>query len=223
MKTISDLLAHYQSWLVKTAPDRPEILKGIRSGAQSLPLDAAGLRARGWSDLPIDFIPAEGEILIGGYLEDRSIYDSPVFASAGEEPRTLHLGLDIFAQPETSVFAPLEGEVHSFQVNNGQLDYGPTLILQHEPEDGLVFWTLYGHLSEDSLLGLEEGDPIAAGEKIAELGASDVNGGWSPHLHFQIMLDLQGRRGDFPGVCKVSEREVWSAICPDPADLLGLR
>lgn len=223
MTTNSDTLRRYQSWAKTGANERPEILKGIRAMAKPLPLDADGLGARGWTELPIDFVPEDGGIMTGGYMEDRSIYNSPVFASDAGEPRTLHLGLDVFAAPGTSVFAPVEGYVHSFQVNGGQLDYGPTIILQHELEDGLVFWTLYGHLSEESLFGLEEGDLIAAGETLAELGEANTNGGWAPHLHFQIMLDLQGRSGDFPGVCKRSERDKWAAICPDPSVLLGLK
>ena len=114
------------------------------------------------------------------------------------------------------------GAIHSFQVNGGVLDYGPTIILQHEPVDGPVFWTLYGHLSEESLTFLEEGDVVSAGEKIAELGDNTVNGGWAPHLHFQIILDLQGRQGDFPGVCARSEKARWADICPDPRLFLGM-
>ncbi|MAP93891.1 MAG: peptidase M23 [Ponticaulis sp.] len=215
-------LARYQKWLKNRSQPAPDIMTGIGKTVGELALDREGLQKRGWTDLPIEFVPEAGQLLVGGYLEERAIYNSPVFAGDGHEARTLHLGLDIFAPAETGVFAPLEGHVHSFQVNNGELDYGPTLILEHQPEDGLTFWTLYGHLSEDSLLGLEDGDPITAGEKIAELGASDVNGGWAPHLHFQIMLDIQGRRGDFPGVCRKSEIEAWKLICPDPAQLLGL-
>lgn len=223
MSTPVASLHRYQNWLENRSDPVPELVKGLRENAGELALDREGLQRRGWTELPIEFVPDAGQLLMGGYLEDRFIYDSPVFRSENEEARTLHLGLDVFAPAETSVFAPLEGQVHSFQVNNGELDYGPTLILEHEPEEGLTFWTLYGHLSEDSLLGIEEGDPIAAGEKIAELGTPDINGGWAPHLHFQIMLDLQGRRGDFPGVCKLSEKDAWAAICPDPHKLLGLR
>ena len=222
MSTPIASLHRYQNWLENRSDPVQELVKGLRENAGELALDREGLQKRGWTELPIEFVPEAGQLLMGGYLEDRFIYDSPVFRSEGEEARTLHLGLDIFAPAETSVFAPLEGQVHSFQVNDGQLDYGPTLILEHKPEEGLTFWTLYGHLSEDSLLGIEEGDPIAAGEKIAEFGTPDINGGWAPHLHFQIMLDLQERRGDFPGVCKLSEKDAWAEICPDPRKLLGL-
>ena len=61
-----------------------------------------------------------------------------------------------------------------------------------------------------------------AGQKLGELGDSPVNGGWAPHLHFQVMLDLLGHSGDFPGVCRKSEADLWLTLCPDPRPLLGL-
>lgn len=218
----SELRSRYEAWLSGAGGSCGKLMDGLNSETGELRLDAEGLAARGWTDLPLDFTPEGDGVLMGGYMEDRSIYDGPVFAETGEEPRTLHLGLDVFACAGTPVYAPLEGVVHSFQVNGGELDYGPTIILEHSPTPDLIFWTLYGHLSEDSLMGLDEGDPISMGETLAELGAPDVNGGWAPHLHFQIMLDLGGRRGDFPGVCRLSEREAWEMISPDPLALLGL-
>lgn len=211
----------FAAWLAAQDLRPVEIVKGSHA-ARHLRLDAESLNARGWTDMPKDWEPEEGEVWAGGYLEERGIYESPVFQARGEEPRTLHLGVDVFAPAGTQVHAPLEGWVHSFQVNDGELDYGPTIILQHETEDGLIFWTLYGHLSEDSLFALDEGDFISRGEVLAELGDNEVNGGWAPHLHFQIILDIQGRAGDFPGVCKVSERAKWAEICPSPYALLGL-
>ena len=212
----------FTRWLAAQDRSPIEIIKGCHR-AKHLRLDAESLKARGWTDLPKDWIPKHGETQAGGYLEERGIYESPVFRSGNEEPRKLHLGVDLFAPAGTAICAPLDGWVHSFQINDGALDYGPTIILQHEVTDELTFWTLYGHLSEESLVGLRKGDLISRGQILAELGDSSINGGWAPHLHFQIILDLQGRSGDFPGVCKVSERENWAEICPSPYALLGLR
>jgi murein DD-endopeptidase MepM/ murein hydrolase activator NlpD len=158
----------------------------------------------------------------GGYAEDRSIYTQPLFAPAGEEPRTIHLGVDIFAPAGADVFAPLPGRVHSAQINDHPGDYGPTIILEHT-SGSEKFHTLYGHLSRDSLKGLKPGAAFMAGEPIAQLGTKRENGGWPPHLHFQVLLDIGKAKGDYPGVCKRSERERWLAICPDPRPLLGLR
>lgn len=211
----------FARWVAARDEPSIEIIEGCHR-ATHFQLDAESLKALGWTDLPKDWVPTAGEIQAGGYLEERGIYESPIFKADNEEPRKLHLGVDLFAPAGTPVRAPLEGRVHSFQINGGELDYGPTIILQHEVEDNLIFWTLYGHLSEASLIGLKEGDFISRGKALAELGDGDANGGWAPHLHFQIILDLQGRTGDFPGVCKVSERESWAEICPSPYALLGL-
>ncbi len=212
----------FEVWVSARSEPAAEIMTGIQGEVKHMHLDADGLAARGWTDLPKDWSPPSGELWAGGYLETRAIYDSPVFRKPGEEPRTVHLGVDVFAPACTTIFAPVAGTVHSFQANNGELDYGPTIILQHDVADGLTFWTLFGHLSERSLSGLETGANIARGQQIAELGTVDVNGGWSPHLHFQIILDIGEARGDFPGVCKPSERESWSENCPSPYEFLGI-
>ncbi|HSI90676.1 MAG TPA: peptidoglycan DD-metalloendopeptidase family protein, partial [Adhaeribacter sp.] len=136
--------------------------------------------------------------------------------------RSLHLGIDIWAQAGTAVYAPLAATIHSFQDNAAYGDYGPTLILQHELE-GTVFYTLYGHLDRASLKNLKPGKTIAKGEKIAEFGPYPENGDWPPHLHFQIIADMQNLKGDFPGVCKPSEKAFYVALCPDPNLILQSR
>src|SRR5579872_1930100 len=84
---------------------------------------------------------------IGGYGEHRTLYArSRHFGAAGaEEPRRLHLGIDIWGPAGTPVMAPLDGIVHSFGFNNNDSDYGATIILTHNLE-GSTFHTLYGHL-----------------------------------------------------------------------------
>ena len=57
---------------------------------------------------------------------------------------------------------------------------------------------------------------IEAGEIFARIGTFEENGKWSPHLHFQIMLDMLGNRGDFPGACTPAQADIWKSICPDP-------
>ncbi|EMR02445.1 peptidoglycan DD-metalloendopeptidase family protein [Cesiribacter andamanensis] len=155
---------------------------------------------------------------IGGYMEDRRLYlRSAVFA--GEEHRTLHLGVDIWLPAHTPIYAALGGRVHSFADNAGFGNYGPTIILEHQLEE-ITFYTLYGHLSRQSLLELEEGKPVAAGEQIASLGTAEENGDWPPHLHFQIMLDMEGMKGDYPGVAAPSRADYYRLRCPDPNILL---
>lgn len=160
---------------------------------------------------------------IGGYNEHRTVYSrSRVFdAPAGEEPRRLHLGIDIWGKAGTCVYAPLEGRVHSFAFNDRFGDYGATIILQHRLGNQL-FHTLYGHLSFQDLDGLTEGKTIQAGELIAHFGEPAENGHWPPHLHFQLITEMGENTGDYPGVCKFSERENYLSNCPDPDLILDM-
>ncbi|SDH22896.1 Peptidase family M23 [Pedobacter terrae] len=152
---------------------------------------------------------------IGGYNEHRTIYSRSAYFNAGEEHRRLHLGVDIWGAEGTPVYNFYDAIVHSFANNNNFGDYGATIILAYDIE-GYKFHALYGHLNLASLGNLKEGMQIKAGAKFAELGNKDENGWWPPHLHFQLIEDMQGLTGDYPGVCKFSEREKYLANCPDP-------
>jgi 4-aminobutyrate aminotransferase-like enzyme/Ser/Thr protein kinase RdoA (MazF antagonist) len=162
---------------------------------------------------------------IGRYDEARPLYASPAF-SKGEHPtderRTIHLGIDLFVPPGTPIHAPLEGSVYSLANNTAHKDYGPLIILQHTTGDGPGFYTLYGHLSEDSLAKLVPGRRVARGERFATVGVPPANGDWPPHLHFQLIVDLLELERDFPGVAFASQREVWRSLSPDPNVILGI-
>jgi 4-aminobutyrate aminotransferase-like enzyme/Ser/Thr protein kinase RdoA (MazF antagonist) len=162
---------------------------------------------------------------IGRYDEARLLYTSPLFgadASPLEERRTIHLGMDLFADPGTAIQAPLDGVIHTLADNAAPLDYGPLVILQHDAGDAGVFFTLYGHLTRESLARLKVGQRIARGEKFARIGTSKENGGWAPHLHYQIILDLLDLDANFPGVACASQRAVWTSLSPDPNLLVGI-
>ncbi|RPJ57924.1 MAG: aminotransferase class III-fold pyridoxal phosphate-dependent enzyme, partial [Dehalococcoidia bacterium] len=162
---------------------------------------------------------------IGRYNEARLFYTTDIFKALGDNGpqwRTIHLGIDLFQKAGAPVFAPFDGVVHSFRINDNALDYGPAIVLQHSPEKGITFYTLYGHLGKESLEGLAEGRMVKKGERIGSIGAMSENGGWPPHVHFQIISDMLGKKGDFPGVALPDEREVWLSLCPDPNLILGL-
>lgn len=163
---------------------------------------------------------AEADLGIGGYGEVRPFYTTDAYlvkGNEGPEWRTVHLGIDIWGKAGSAVVAPLDGKIHSVRNNQGDCDYGPTLILEHQPKPDLTFYTLYGHLSMASLEGKQSGDLIKAGQVIGQIGDYPINGNWPPHLHFQVILDLLEWEGDFPGVAFPAQREVWMSICPDPA------
>ena len=158
----------------------------------------------------------------GGYLEKRDIYRrSEVFATAQEDFRNIHLGIDIWTAAGSPVFAPLDGKVHSFQDNEGFGNYGPTIILEHQVQ-GMLFYSLYGHLRQEDLRGLEVGQVIRAGEIFCRVGPYPENGDWPPHLHFQLIWDLGEHWGDYPGVASEKDLDYYRQNCPDPAPLLGL-
>ncbi len=166
----------------------------------------------------------EGQTGIGGYGEARPFYtttDYQTISDDGPVWRTVHLGIDIWSPSGTAVYAPFAGVVHSIRDNVGDRNYGPTIILEHQPEDAPKFYTLYGHLSRSSLRRLQPGQFVLAGQEIATIGPRPENGNWPPHLHFQVMLDLLGEEGDFPGVAFPEEREVWLSICPNPQWILN--
>ncbi len=158
---------------------------------------------------------------VGGYNEHRVLYRRSPHFQQTTEPREIHLGIDIWAEAGTPVSAPLTGTIHSLRDNANFGDYGPTIILQHELE-GTIFHTLYGHLSRASLRDKVPGQTIAAGEPFAEFGPYPENGDWPPHLHFQIIEEMQDWSGDYPGVCSLSERARYLANCPDPNLILRI-
>lgn len=158
---------------------------------------------------------------IGGYNEHRTIYTRSAHFDTGEEPRRLHLGVDIWGPAGTVIYNFYDATVHSFSYNNHFGDYGATIILSYDME-GFKFNALYGHLSLASLSGLKAGDFVPAGKNIATLGAKEENGNWPPHLHFQIIKEMGDWKGDYPGVCKFSERDIYLANCPNPNFILDI-
>jgi murein DD-endopeptidase MepM/ murein hydrolase activator NlpD len=165
----------------------------------------------------------KAQVAFGGYKEVRNIYQRSTYFNQNDEhtERNIHLGLDLWIEAETPIKAPLNGAVHSFKNNENYGDYGPTLILKHVVE-GVEFYTLYGHLSLASISNLTIGQPFQQGQQIATLGDATVNGDYPPHLHFQIIRDLQGFEGDYPGVCSKQDLEFYLHNCPDPNLLLKI-
>ncbi|HEX6939021.1 MAG TPA: aminotransferase class III-fold pyridoxal phosphate-dependent enzyme [Longimicrobiales bacterium] len=194
----------------------------------SLDLDGLDGRddAQAWTNLLFGRMrEARAGVGIGRYDEARRWYTADAFrveTDEGPEWRTVHLGVDLFVAPGTPVFAPLDGTVHALRDNAGRHDYGPTVILEHRTGAGVPFYTLYGHLTRDSLERLRPGAFIAAGEQIGAVGAPPENGNWAPHLHLQLVTDLLGHDGTFPGTARPGERGVWLSLSPDPNLLLGL-
>lgn len=161
-------------------------------------------------------------VAYGGYNEQRDLYKrSSVFKNEETEERNIHIGLDLWIQAGTAVLAAVDGEVHSFQNNDSLGNYGPTIILEHIVENQ-TFYTLYGHLSLESITKIKSRQQFKKGETIATLGDASVNGDYAPHLHFQIIKDMEDHEGDYPGVCSKSKLDYYLQNCPDPNLLLKI-
>ena len=159
---------------------------------------------------------------VGGYAEYRNFYSrSTVFNAPNTEPRRLHLGIDIWGKAGTPVYAFMGGMVHSFAFNNRFGDYGATLILLHQL-DGIAFYSLYGHISLNDINDIQAGEYVIRGKEIAHFGEPFENGNWPPHLHFQIIQDMEMKKGDYPGVCAYGEKEKYLKNCPDPDLVLNM-
>lgn len=156
---------------------------------------------------------ANKQIAYGGYREERDFYlKSPLFSG---ERRTLHLGVDVWLPVHAPVYAATDGIVFGKAYNDAYLDYGYTVIIQHNL-NGSMIHALYGHLSKKDFESIHLGQSVVPNQVIGYIGDESENGGWAPHLHFQLIYDMEGKLSDFPGVCQKSLEEHYCANCPDP-------
>ena len=161
----------------------------------------------------------------GGYLETRAVYNSSDYerlTDTGFENRTTHLGIDFWVKDNTPVHSIEDGHIKIITNDTTSKGYGGLIIIEHSIGK-IIYYSLYGHLSDQKKSVLKVGSFVKKGEKIGEIGAISENGGWSPHLHFQLMLTLLDYHNDFPGVCMEYEKDIWSSICPDPVHILNIK
>ena len=162
------------------------------------------------------------KVAFGGYNEERNLYKSShLFNDEENEERNIHIGMDLWIKAGTPILAALDRTVHGFDFNVGKGNYGPTIILKHSIENH-IFYSLYGHLSIESIEDLEIGTIFKKGQKIATLGDASVNGGYAPHLHFQIIKEIKDYLGDYPGVCSKKDLDYYLNNCPNPDLLLKI-
>ncbi len=202
-------------WLRENIPDRaplldfnidssPRMLLRLEEGAPGM--EHAGDRAAFGAWLDKRMTETGARYAIGLWGENRTVYKGDQFRTpASPEWRSQHLGLDLFVAAGVPVLAPLAGTVLSVADNDIPYDYGPTVMLEHEAgEGGPKFWTLYGHLARETLTRVKPGQVVTAGERIGSIGGPHENGGWLPHLHFQIITDRLGQAWRVPG-CRPAE------------------
>ncbi len=88
-----------------------------------------------------------------------------------------------------------------------------------QPE-AIQLYALFGHLARRSLDQLVAGMPLKRGEVFAEVGGEHENGGWVPHLHFQLSWERPAEP-DMPGVVSEEDLEHALLVYPDPRFVLG--
>lgn len=216
---------HVRQWLATTDKEIADVVMPPFEEAKKIWLDWSGENkniARSWEAIEAEMQAAGADVAIGHYCEDRNVYESDFFVDEGKESRTVHLAVDLFAPAGTPVYAALDGKVFLFHDNTAHLDNGPMIVLEHQTDQGVKFHTLYAHLSRESLEGLSVGKEIKAGQQIATMGTEEVNVGWPPHTHFQIIMDLCDMAHDIFGVAALSELPVWRSICPNPNLILRI-
>ncbi len=172
-----------------------------------------------------DLVEKHGFTLgLGPWGEKRIIYTAPFFESVLVEGkrRNVHLGLDIFAPAGTKMFTPIAAKVVAATINPEPQDYGGLILLEHEPEPGLRFWTLWGHLDHASVRERHIGERLEAGAFVARLGDYAENGGWVPHVHLQLSTVPYDDVSIIPGVGEEAFVEVWEDLFPRAYDFAGL-
>ena len=154
---------------------------------------------------------------VGKYDELRpTMYTEEHFT---QDVRNIHMGIDLAAPVGTKVYAFHEGEVFAVGLNDLPQDYGPTVITVHE-FDGEVLYALYGHLSLETLSQVRAGQHLSKGDVIGAVGGFEENGGWNPHLHFQLSR-VRPITHDLPGVVSARHRQWARRAFPDPRLILG--
>lgn len=148
--------------------------------------------------------------LIGRYGEDRvaMLADTP----AGKQGRTLHMAVDIFSRDLEPVYAPCDGEIVISAYEDGFGEYGNYLIFKPANEE---FYIFFGHLAQS---GQNIAGAVKQGQQIAHLGdyANNENGGWSRHLHLQILKELPAKGKTPDGYSTKEDFEKNALLYPNP-------
>jgi len=206
------------------------LLGNKRKRADYLPVDLSrehllhiGINSSTGVKAYLDHATQQGRLIAyGGYGEDRPIYENSNLYTSVNGTRDIHLGIDLWQGTGTAVYAPMDGVIHSFANNNVKMDYGYTVVLSHEHPVIGKFHTIYGHLASDEQHRWVIGDKMSKGSLIGLIGDDKENGGWSPHLHFQMIKDMEGHVGTYPGVCDKADADHYLTNCPDPMLLIRL-
>jgi len=119
--------------------------------------------------------------LIGKYGEDRKkLFENFGIERFTKNGKTLHAGIDIFMPALSKVALPENAKLIESKKDSEIGGYGHYLI--YEVTNAFL---LFGHIYPKSNLTI--GEYYNKGEIIAQLANIEDNGGYLPHLHFQVL------------------------------------
>lgn len=151
---------------------------------------------------------------IAGYLEDRSRRLRGTHLI--EEWRVYHLGIDIIAPANTSILSPIDGQVIESTIESWKASYGWYVITQYTIAWENIY-VLYGHLDPSTLTPI---GTIEAGQKVGNIWAPEVNGGWTTHLHMQALTEEWLKTWKNKWYCSLADLPTIRNYCPDPGFLI---
>lgn len=155
---------------------------------------------------------------VGLYLENRTPLLKD-YHQMIDEKRVFHAGVDIMVPAEYKVYAPIDGEVYKFGIDEGLGNYGGYVIMKHALDE-TPFYAIYGHLNLDKY-PLETGQKIKCGEIFAETGERANSGWWFTHIHVQIITQKAVDLGrELQGYITHEDLGMVTEIFPSPYHLL---
>lgn len=202
-------------WLARFSPDRP-VVDGPEGPVQALDLSVGSdLFVDGnWEteaavqaslDIELDLFHVERVVGVGRWGEPRLIH---ALWPGVDEPHTTHLGCDLFVPAGTPVHTPLAGRV--------RLSEDTVLVLEHDTPAGTLY-TRWSGLTP----ALARAALVAPGDVLGHVAEVDDTVALPAHIHVQAGALLVG--DDLPALCRADEADLWRALCPNPAGLLGLK
>lgn len=102
----------------------------------------------------------------------------------GKWAGSLHPGIDVKGPVGEAVLPLGPGKIA--KVGNEPSGYGSYVVIEHTLRDGSVVYALYAHMSEDSVAGLQVGQPVTAQTSIGSIGLTGNTRAEWPHTHVEV-------------------------------------
>lgn len=143
-------------------------------------------------------------------------YGEPAFLSPSlradgvQQAVNAPLGLSFFVDDQTTVYAPSDGTICWTAQQN-------EVLIRHEPETDVVFWTRIRGLHPS----VEVGDSVGAGQSIGQAARSAEPSDFLRQAVTAQLLTVNPAEIDIPFEVRRDELPIWSQYSPDPSRLSG--